>query len=202
MRVASICAMLVVSAYAGAWPFAMQDSPAGTPKRLQKIWQSAEKRMTAQSNLWFKDGDYPKVIQLLKVRVEVFPTDYNTVTDLGYMLESTQKPDEALALYVRFRQANPSNPDAAFPEANFYFARKLYAKVPPLLEPSLTKRPQPNAYRILAHSYERLGLLSDSKRVWEAYIKTAPEDGAAKANLRRVADKLGTKPGTPGRISN
>jgi hypothetical protein len=85
---------------------------------------------------------------------------------------------------------NPQDPDAAFPEANFYFMKKAFAKVPVLLEPAIVKKPHPNSYRILAHAYDRLKMYGDSKRVWQLYLKRFPDDGAAKQNLKRVSDKL------------
>ena len=99
---------------------------------------------------------------------------------------------EALALYVEYRKTNPMQIGSSFPEANFYFQHKAYAKVPGLLEPRIGKLSDPNSYRLLAHSYERLGMLTDAKRIWEAYIVRAPEDAPAKNNLERVSKKLGS----------
>lgn len=159
-------------------------------QRSQAIWYSAHNRFVDQLDYWFEDGDYPRCIQLLRVLNDIEPDNYDIATDLGYMLESTEEPDAALAVYVRFRKENRTNPDGAFPEANFYFKTKSFAKVPPLLEPTLSQKPHPNSYRLLGHSYEKLGLLADSKRVWTQYLAVNPSDEAAKNNLRRVNDKI------------
>ena len=60
-----------------------------------------------------------------------------------------------------------------------------------LVVPTLERHLHPNSYRILAHSYERLGRFKDSKRVWEAYLQVHPEDETAKKNLQRVIGKIG-----------
>lgn len=147
--------------------------------------------MARQVDVWFKEGDYPRLIQLLRFRIEVYPNDYDLATDLGWMLESVERKTDALEVYRRYAKLNPNDPDAPFPEANHYFKLKQYDKVPPLIEPSLDKRPHPNSYRILAHSYERSGKLKDSKRVWELYLSRHPDDETAKNNLKRVVDKIG-----------
>lgn len=169
--------------------------------RLRAIWQAAHERLEIQNDYWFDAGDFPRTIQTLRMMQSLYPNDYESVTNLGWLLESTEQWDEALAVYIRYGKENPEDPDGPYPEANFYFMKKAYAKVPPLLEPSLTKKPHPNSYRILAHSYERLGLLKDSARVWNFYIALAPNDGAAKANLARVERKMKgeTPPPTPKR---
>lgn len=158
--------------------------------RLDVIWNAMQSRLTDQLDYWYDDGDYPRCIQLLRVIAEANPDDYEAATDLGYMLGNVESYDEELAVYIKYRRDNPDNVDAPFPEANFYFTHKVYSKVPPLLEPTLKNGPHANAYRILAHSYERLGLLKDSKRVWDTYLGVNPKDETAKANLRRVEGKM------------
>jgi tetratricopeptide (TPR) repeat protein len=160
--------------------------------RMNAIWGAVRERVDRQNDKWFDDGDYPRCIQALLIAQPLFPSDYEIATSLGWLLESIQVPDQALAVYSRYRKDNPNDADAAEPEATFYFKRKAYAKVPPLLEPTLNaaKRPHPNSFRILAHAYERLGQLRDSKRIWELYLESAPNDEAAKRNLSRVVGKI------------
>ena len=160
-------------------------------KRINQIWGAANDRLSRQADAWFEDGDFPRVVQLLRMHNQVEPSNIEIATNLGWMLENVELREEALAVYIALRRQNPNDPDAAFPEANFYFMKKVYAKVPPILEPTMKGRPHANNYRILAHAYERMKMLADSKRIWELYISIDPNDEAAKANLSRVAKKLG-----------
>lgn len=157
--------------------------------RLDRIWKAAEARAGWQGDEWFESGDFPRVVQLLRLRAELFPSDYEIHSDLGFMLGNVERYDEELAVYVRFRQQNPNDPNAPFPEAYFWYTRKAYAKVPPLLNPTLARNPHSNSYRILAHSYEKMGLLADSKRVWDKYLANH-EDAAAVLNRDRVIKKM------------
>ena len=170
--------------------------------RMDVIRNAMSGRIMVQTVVWFETGDFPKSIQAMRGDHAIRPADYEVATNLGWMLENTLAWDEALATYVRFRKSNPDNPDAAYPEANFYFMKKTYLEIPPLLEPSLhfAQAPHPNSFRVLAHAYDRLGLLSDSKRVWEMLLKLDPPDRAAKVNLSRVERKIkdgASKPAIP-----
>lgn len=167
--------------------------------RIDQIWQAADERMARQVDLWFKDGDYPRLIQLLRFRSELFPGDYEIWTDLGWMLENVEDLAAALSVYRNFRERNPGEKDAPYPEANFYFQKKQFAKVPPLIEPTIGKDPHPNSYRILGHAYEQMGKFQDSARIWETYLKRHPDDEAAKRNLERVRAKGTGKRGVYGK---
>ena len=159
--------------------------------RTSLILDMVRGRATQQHDLWFKDGDFPRAIQSIRVLHELFPHDYDLETDLGWMLENVEDYGGAIAVYISYRKAFPKDPDACFPEAELYFRERLYSKVPPLIEPSLRlgPHPQPNAYRILAISYERLGLFKDSERIWDSYLALSKNDGQAKLNRDRVEKK-------------
>jgi tetratricopeptide (TPR) repeat protein len=162
------------------------------PTRVQQIWGAANSRIVNQQDQWFKDGEFLVCIQLLKVEAERWPQDYDVWTNLGWMEENIEHWDAALATYVRYRRHNPQDPDAALPEANYYERKKLYAKVPELLEPEIKRECHPNNFRILAYSYEKLKMYADCIRVWKTYLERNPTDGAAKHNLARVEKKLAT----------
>jgi tetratricopeptide (TPR) repeat protein len=160
------------------------------PKRLNAIWGAVGDHLNRQSDAWFDDGDFPKVVQILRMHFVLTPNDYEIATNLGWMLENIQLREEALAVYIRFRKTNPNDPDAAFPEGNYYFLKKAYAKVPPIIEPTLKRRPHANSFRILAHAYDRLKMYGDAKRVWQMYLSENPDDETAKLNLSKIEKKL------------
>jgi tetratricopeptide (TPR) repeat protein len=161
--------------------------------REDTIWSAAHARFDAQTDRWFSDGDYPRCIQMLRVMHEIWPSDYETTTNLGWMLGNVEQPDEELAVYKAYRSAYPTDPEAAYPEAEFFYMKKQYDKVPPLIDHTLAKKPHPNSFRILAHSYEKLGKLQDAKRVWEMLIAMYPNEQAietSKMHLRQVEAKI------------
>ena len=116
----------------------------------------------------------------------IWPYDENAVDLLGGFLESTDQESAALATYIEYRKANPRDPDAAMFEAFFYVRKRIWAKVPPLLEPCIKGRPHGNVFRQLARSYQELNLLADSRRVLKAFLRVEPNEPAALKNLRRI----------------
>lgn len=183
MKIFALVSLAVLSSFGTAQTQA-------APRRVDAIMDFANDRLSSQIDAMFDDGDFPAVIALLKVQAEMYPQDYDVWTNLGWMQENVEAWDAALATYVRYKRQNPNDPDAALPEANFYFMRKLYAKVPPLMEPAIKGKCHANAFRILARSYEKQDMLKDAVRVYKALTLRDPNDGAAKANLKRVEDKI------------
>ena len=177
---------------------AMAQKPA---PRMMAIWAAAHSRMEEVNDQWFKMGDYPRIVENLRYMNRIWRDDYDTATNLGWMLGNIERFDEELATYVTYRSENPLDRDRSLPEADFYFRYHVWEKIPPLLEPDVVLNPHPNVFRILAHAYEKLDLLRDSKRGWDKYITLKPTDGAAKHNLDRIEKKLKgelpLKPGTP-----
>lgn len=170
--------------------FASPKHRSDTATRQDAINTAFMNQLSVQNDFWFDNGDFPRVIELFRFAYELEPSDYEIATNLGWMLENVENYGEALVTYQRFRRENPKDPDAAFPEANFYFFHKAYNKVPPILEPTIKHRPQPNNYRVLAHSYDRMGMVVDCVRVWNLYVKDYPGDLKGIANLKRAKEKL------------
>ncbi len=183
--------LMVVAALAALISVVGAASQKPDPKRMEALWGAATDRLTKQDDAWFLVGDYPRIVENLRYMHELDPNDYETATNLGWMLENIERSDEALAVYIDYRKKNPNVGGSEFPEANFYYQHKLYSKVPPLIEPRIAARhATANTFRILAHAYEKLNLFSDAKRTWNEYIAVEPNDAAAKANLSRVDKKL------------
>ena len=159
--------------------------------RSDLILRMMRERAIQQHDIWFELGDYPRAVQSLRLMQQIFPHDYALETDLGWMEENVENYADAIGTYVKYRKAWPDDPEAYFPEAQFYYMKHLYSKVPPVLEPSLrlATKPHPDSYRILASSYEHLGLYADSLRIWDLYLSFAKNDGQAKVNRARVEKK-------------
>ncbi len=161
------------------------------PKRISAIWAAADERITRQTDAWFKDGDFPRSIQLLRFHFEMDTTNFDIGTNLGWMLENVQEWDDAHAVYIKLRLSSPNDPDNAWPEAYYYQQKRLWAKIPPILEPTIKGHdPHGNNYRTLAEAYEKMNQLANCKRVWDIYLSRHPEDLAGKAHRERIIKKM------------
>lgn len=183
--------------------FAKQDAKQDAKKpdeetlRLQRLKTVMNDRFTAQGDSWFREGDYLKVIELYRVRAEMFPHYENAWSDLSWMLFNVGDLDGQLSTAIQYKEQNPDLSDASFLEGNFYFQKKAYLKAIAVLEPSIAMTPPPhaNTYRVLAQAYRRLGMLENAIRVWKEQIKHYPGDPTAISNLKRAEDELKKKSG-------
>ncbi|MCW5943699.1 MAG: tetratricopeptide repeat protein [Fimbriimonadaceae bacterium] len=169
-------------------------TPAQDKAREALIWDAVYSRMTTQNDKWFKAGDFPRCLQQLKFVYEFDPHDYESASDLAWMLENVHEWDEAKAVYARYQKENPNDPDRGLPQAQSAFNQREYAKAAQILEPMLSDKAHPNVFRVLAHSYSKLGRYKDSLRVWDRYVKLYPADDAGKRNrdkVKRLADGAG-----------
>ena len=179
----------------GLLSFAASASAGQSPskQRLDAIWSAVDGRVSSQIDVWFEDGDYPKTIKLLGFQAAYSASDYDVVTNLGWMEENIEEWDAAEATYKDFLKSNPHDKDRGLALADFYFRRKNYKPIPALLEPQIHSKPHPNNFRILAHAYEKLNKYADAKRVWQIYVTTYPTDLSAKANLAKIEKKLASQ---------
>ena len=91
---------------------------------------------------------------------------------------------------LRFVRDNPSNENGRIQLAQQYFTRKLFARVPRILEPIMAAKKNQNAFVMLGRSYEELGLLKSALRVHEARVKLFPNDPSGKKNLEKVKQMI------------
>jgi len=162
---------------------------------MSEIDEAFDNRLTQQSDKWFEDGVFPAIIHLLQVKQELHPLDEETATDLGWMYKNIERPELEWLTYAKYAKRNKDDRDHLYPLANFYFLAKSYVNVINVLQ-GIDKQsppPHPNAFRLLAHAYSRMGLHKDSLRIWDAYIALAPNDDQAKNNRQKVADVISGK---------
>ncbi len=171
-------------------PAGAQQNP--EDRQTAAILFSARERMSQQNEAWFHDGEYLAVIQNQTILVTLDPHDEETFSNLQWMYGNVEKYDWEWSIGKLFAIQNPTYSDAPYYEAQFLFLHHAYAKIPALLEPTLSRQPPPDAniFRFLAHSYDRLGYVEDCVRVWDAMLKLHPNDGPAKANRAKAAAKL------------
>lgn len=172
-----------------------QDAPTvAKPKvvgssNVDQVFAAADEFMARQVDLWFDAGDFLVAAQLSGIRYAAYPSDYELLTNFGWMLENTSRGQQALELYMQFRKTYTEDPDRALAEATYYFIHKNFAPLPSLLEPVIDEACHANNFRMLARAYDRLGKLDDAIRVYEALVKRDPADQTAKANLEQLRKK-------------
>ena len=158
--------------------------------RVNTILGLIDDRAMVEMDASFNDtGDYPKSIQLLRIRSRVMPHDEEIITDLIWMLGNVDYMGEAVSEGIRYMNENPQSSDRAFPLAQLYFNMNLFAKVPAILEEDILRDPPPHplTFRMIGHSYRKMGFHKDALRVWEEYLKHYPDDDIIRSHRDRAA---------------
>lgn len=173
----------IVAAIAMATPIQM--SPGA-----HAIIESADAIVAQRADDLFRNGDWNTVAQLLRLRAAQFPTDYEVITDYGFILESLEDPDAALAVYRQYESDAPNDPDNRLPEATFWYKRKQYAVVIRVLRSELARKPHHTAFHMLALSYEKTNQLEKAIETIEELLKVYPNEETAPPLLQRLKSKL------------
>lgn len=168
--------------------------PAGAQdqRRVDEILFHAEVRANGEADTVFGQGDFPKAIQGLRMRYELREWDERILTDLTWMLGNVEETGESLYYAIRFRQANPNDPNRGYPEALLYSQWRMFSKIPPILESDIAMVPPPhrNSYSLISTAYMRMGYHADAVRVLDIALKHYPDDAVFKRNRDRSAQLL------------
>jgi hypothetical protein len=160
--------------------------------RVDEILFHAEQRADHESNASYEDGDYPRSIQLLKMRYEIRPWDGELATDLIWMLGNIEDYGGALLFSKRYKLDNPKDPDHGLPEATLYWTWRCFEKIPSVLEEDIKKdwTMHRNVFVILAGAYDRMGFYKDAARVLDVALKHFPGDEVFLRNKKKAESFL------------
>ncbi len=158
--------------------------------RVDEMRAGYDREMDALIDRYYHDGNYEKVTELLQAYAKQHPDDDVISNNLAWMYFNIGKESESIMESLRFVRDNPQNENGRLQLAQQYFSRKLYSRVPRILEPIMATTKKPNAFVMLGRTYEELGMLKSALRVHEARVKLFPEDDAGKRNLEKVKQMI------------
>ncbi len=157
-------------------------------RRVEEILQYVELRSRAECDVAFEAlGDYPRAIQLQKMRSEIRPWDGELATDLIWMLGNVDDEGGAIAYAIRYRMANPDDPDHGLAEAQVYWEYRMFSRIPRVLEDDI-KKDWPmhrNVFVLLSNAYARMGFHKDVVRVLDIALQRFPGDEVFLRNKQR-----------------
>jgi tetratricopeptide (TPR) repeat protein len=162
---------------------------------MDRILISSVNRTGMQKDYLFDDGDFPRVINILRWQCDMLPTGYELWTDLIWMYGNVEDRENQLGTAIEFRTLNPKWAEAWYPEAEIHYLRRNFIRVIPLLETSTSLgSAHENNYRLLAQAWRRLGFTREAIRVWEKMLEAYPNDVRARAQLDRAKAELAAPP--------
>lgn len=174
-----------------AYKAAVAQADGITNKVIDEMWETTDK--------YWHEGDYNRVVSLIRVCVEADPSfteAYSTGTWLLWSMGDTKTAD-AFITYGLSRAPKAVKSDMSYEVGWQFFNTKRYAAAIPHLKRAVDLgAKQRQAYSTLAHAYTRMKRYDESIAVWKLVVRKYPDFGAAKTNLAKVEGlKRGTRTG-------
>jgi tetratricopeptide (TPR) repeat protein len=167
--------------------FAQPAPPAQSEAHINAILDEAAVEIWAQSDRYWHEGMHFRLMGALYMVIEMDPHWLEAYTNLGWLLESNHKDEAAVGTYLRCISLNPEAWAPYFDLGYFYYNHKQYDQaLEPLVASTERKPTSLNPWRLLAHTYTKLGRLDDALRVWNRILETASDDPGAKHNQQEV----------------
>lgn len=146
-------------------------------------------RLWAQNDVYWHQGDYPRIIAQDRIIVQADPQFIECYTTGAWLLWSSGRDGEAEAFYKQCVANNPDQSAAYFDYGFFLYnhlhryddARRVYARSTRLPDAGVLD------LRMLAHAYEKLGRYDRAVGVWRG-IKARWPQGAPQDNTHGAVD--------------
>jgi len=162
-------------------------------------------QLWAQTDVYWHQGDYPRIIALDKLIVQLDPHFMEPYSIGGWLMESMGNYADAEAFYRLGVANNPKDSYLYYQLAAFYFnTQKDYQSAANIMQVGVTmKGNDVNDWRMYAHALEKSKHIDDAIATWQAIIKRFPNAAAADINLARLQKikKAQANPTTNGEIS-
>lgn len=173
------------------WACAQATPPPQTLNKLKAIRELIDFRFVQLADTYWHEGHHYKTMALMFVLIEYDPTDVESYSSLGWLLDSYGHTQRAFAVYERGLRANPNRYDLYYDIGFWYHQKRQYERARGYLEKAVTFPNVPVfVWKTLAHNYEKLGELEACLRAWQKAKEIDPNDGAIEPNMQRVRRKL------------
>lgn len=154
--------------------------------RSAEMNRAYDREMDRLIDKYFHEGNFEKATKLLETYAKQHPDDVDISANLAWMYFNLGNDAASMLESHRFVRDNPRNERGKIQLAQQYFTRKLYTRVPAILEPIMAGTRQINAFAMLGRAYEEIGMLKSALRVNEHRLKVYPDDATAKHNVEKL----------------
>lgn len=178
-----------------------QPLPAQVQQRVDSIFSKMVDRWIVQIDRWWHDGQHEHLINMTYFLIAVDPHHIEAYENAGWLLWSSNRDEEAVALYERGIRNNPDAYDMYYELGQYYYLRKRdYAKAREYLERAVQYPCQWFVWNTLGHVYARLGERQKAIETWQELLRRFPmmplnQMEAVRKNLRDLMTREETPTG-------
>jgi tetratricopeptide (TPR) repeat protein len=154
-----------------------------------------------ESDRFWHDGDYYRVVALNRVIVEADPRFLDAYQNAAYLLWSLGDSPGADAFLRLGVTRNPARYELYTEMGQHLFRTRRFRDALPYLKKGAAYKNAPApAWATLAHCYERVGRLDEAIATWRQVVKRFPTFPSGPSNLRRAeaCKQNNTGAGRPG----
>lgn len=188
--------LMIVCMLCVSLSLAQAQTPTPLPPEVQKRIDAIFNRMLDDCNLqmdsWWHDGQHEHLINMTYFAIAFDPRNVSLYENAGWLLWSSDRDDEAVALYQRGVRNNPDVYDMYYELGQYYYIRKKdYASARKYLEQAIQYPCQWFVWNTLGHVYARLGERDKAIETWQELLKRFPmmpidQLEAVRKNLRDI----------------
>lgn len=185
--------LMILLGYVAMLSLAMAQSnpPEAVQRKLQAIRALLDYRLVQLADEYWHDGQHYKTMAVLFLLIEYDPSDVETYSSLGWLLDSYGETARAFEVYERGIQANPNRYDLYYDVGFWYHQKGDLERARTYLEKAVQFPNVPGfVWKTLAHTYEKLGEYEKSLQAWEKARQVDANDPAVEPNMNRVLKKL------------
>jgi tetratricopeptide (TPR) repeat protein len=157
-------------------------TPLAQQQLADAILQDVLDRVWAQADKHFHEGEYSHAVNLNRVIMEGEPFRVETYENSAFLLWSTDRNEEAIAVLKQGIKANPKN-YYMYDELGRHYSVNLkqHAKAIPYFEKAVQFKAPFFTWNNLARCYEKTNQWEKAVKTWEAATKfTSPVGGATR----------------------
>lgn len=176
--------------------YAQSGMPPASDHKLEYILDRMEEQVNKTADFYWHQGMHLHLVRALFLMIEINPKNIETYSMLGWLLDGYGESRRGFAVYERGIALNPDEYELYYDAGFWHFQKRNYAKAAEYLEQAVKRKAPPVVWKLLAHSYSRLGKYEKALEVWEQVRKMTPDDGAVELNVRKIKEKMagGGKP--------
>jgi len=165
--------------------------PAGSLEMLQGVFARVADLLWEKSDDYFHEGYHERCISVMRLVTEIDPTDVRAFAVGSWLIDSRGRDAEGIAFLERGLALNSDRYDLYAELGHRYFHMENYPKAAQYFQAATGFKDCPvTLWHMLAHSYEKSGLLEKAVQTWEHSAVLEPDDPVVQRNLDRVKKQL------------
>lgn len=159
------------------------------PIIIQKVFDNLQD----QTDEWFHHGDYLRSVQAYRMAIAYDPDDFQSYFLGAWLLWSAEQNDESRKMFLEAVRTHPNSYEP-YMELGFHWSgRRDYKQAALWLFHACRLGAPVEAWKTLAHSYEKLGELETALRVMQYAREIDPYDPAIPKNIQWLKDDIQKK---------